>query len=91
MGTLNPYLAFTLLLHAGLDGVEKKMKLPEPCNINLFTADREVLNNYDALPSSLDEAITAAENSDFIKNIIPSRTLENYLAAKRQECSQYSQ
>lgn len=90
-GTLNPYLAFTLLLHAGLDGVEKKLKLPEPCNVNLFTADRELLNTYDSLPSSLDEAITAAENSDFIKNIIPSRTLENYLAAKRQECNQYSQ
>ena len=32
----NPYLAFALLLHAGLDGIEKGEKLPEPCNLNLY-------------------------------------------------------
>lgn len=90
-GTLNPYLAFTLLLHAGLDGVERKLRLPEPCNINLFTADPELLSHYDSLPESLEDAISAAENSEFIKNTIPALTLESYINAKKHECQQYSQ
>ena len=88
-GTVNPYLAFTLLLHAGMDGVERGLKLPEPCNINLFTANEDELSTYESLPGSLEEAIDAAAASEFVRQVLPARTLESYLSAKRQECRQY--
>ncbi len=90
-GALNPYLAFTLLLHAGLDGVARGLALPEPCNINLFAASDAELAAYDALPGSLDEAIDCAAASDFVRGVLPARTLDSYLTAKRQECVQYAQ
>lgn len=90
-GTLNPYLAFTLLIYAGLDGVKQGLSLPEPCNLNLFTASREQLDAYEALPASLEEAIDAASNSAFVRAHLPERTLESYFMAKRQECAQCAQ
>lgn len=90
-GTLNPYFAFTLLLRAGLDGVEKGLKLQNPCNINLFTCEPSLASSYDSLPTTLNEAIECAENSEFIKSIIPACTLENYLGSKRKECEHYEQ
>lgn len=90
-GAINPYLAFTLLIRAGLEGVEKQLPLPPSCNCNLFTASDEELAAYEALPGSLAEAIDAAAASDFVRSVIPARTFDSYIAAKQQECSQFSQ
>lgn len=65
--TCNPYIAFSLILHAAMDGVEKKMELPEPASTNLF---EDKSSNYEKLPSSLEEAKKIAESSDFIKAIL---------------------
>ena len=40
----NPYLAYALLIYAGMDGIEKKMPVPEPMNINLYKADPETVS-----------------------------------------------
>lgn len=90
-GALNPYLAFTLLIRAGLEGIEKELALPAPCNLNLFAASDEELARYEALPGSLGEAIQATLNSAFVRSVLPPRTYDSYLAAKQQECAQYSQ
>lgn len=69
--TANPYLAYALLIHAGLDGIENRLPLPEPVNINLYTADKSITNSLDALPSDLKEAVELAQESPFINKVLP--------------------
>lgn len=87
---VNPYLAFALLISAGLDGIEQKLQLPEPCNVNLFTAPNDVLRKLDALPSTLSEAIRIANESTFIRSVLPQRTVDSYLTAKARECQLFA-
>ena len=51
--TANPYLAFTLLIHAGLEGIADRLTLPPACNHDLFTAPADVLAQYELLPGTL--------------------------------------
>jgi glutamine synthetase len=68
--TANPYIAYALLIMAGLDGIEREFTAPEAVNINLYKADSSVTEPLDRLPASLDEAIAVAEGSDFIRGVI---------------------
>ena len=77
--TANPYIAFALIIYAGLHGIKNKPELPEESNINLYKADEETLKKYEKLPSSLEAAKKAASESDFIRNHIPSEILNIYL------------
>ena len=54
--TANPYLAFALIIYAGLYGIKNNLELPEAADINLYSAPAEVLKSYKRLPSSLKEA-----------------------------------
>ena len=74
----NPYLAFTLIIYAALNGLENKLDLPEAANINLYKADAETLAKFKKLPLSLCDACKAAETSDFIKEHIPAAILDIY-------------
>ena len=74
----NPYLAFTLIIYAALNGLENKLDLPEAANINLYKADAETLAKFKRLPSSLSDACKAAATSDFIKEHIPAAILDIY-------------
>lgn len=66
----NPYLAFALLLYAGLDGVEKEMTLCPPA---LQQTQGE------KLPQSLAQSAECAKNSEFIKKCLPEMIYENYI------------
>lgn len=68
--TANPYIAYALLIMAGLDGIERELTAPEAVNVNLYKADSSVTEPLDRLPASLDEAIAVAEGSDFIRGVI---------------------
>lgn len=83
----NPYLAFALLLHAGLDGIEQGAKLPEPCNVNLYDPSAAAKQNVEPLPGSLEEALEIAGSSEWIRTILPRESLEQYIALKRRECA----
>ena len=74
----NPYLAFTLLIHAALYGIENRLVLSEPTNANLYKADPQVLSDLPRLPVSLTEAREAALSSDFIGKCIPAEILAIY-------------
>lgn len=76
--TANPYLAFTLLIYAGLYGIRHQMEIAPACDKNLYKADSRTLSQYKPLPASLKEACTLAENSDFIKEHIPEAILSIY-------------
>ena len=76
--TTNPYLAFALIIYAGLDGIKNKLALPEAANINLYTADEETLSNFAKLPDSLSAACQIAGKSRFIREHIPESILDIY-------------
>ena len=72
----NPYLAFALLIYAGLEGIQTGAKLPAPADINLFKADAKTLAKFQKLPDSLTAAKEEARNSAFVKAHIPTAVLE---------------
>ena len=74
----NPYIAFALLIWAGLDGIQKQTELPKPVDINLFKADAEAVSGLAKLPETLAEAKTIAKNDGFIKAHIPAEILDIY-------------
>lgn len=74
----NPYIAFALMIYAGLYGIENNLKLDEPVNINLFHADKETLSSFRKLPRSLQAARETAAASEFIRSHIPERILDIY-------------
>ena len=76
--TANPYLAFALLIYAGLYGIRNKLTPPPAADINFFKADKETLAKFKKLPSSLDDAISVMEKSDFIQKYLPKRIIELY-------------
>ena len=88
--SLNPYLSFALIIAAGLEGVETDMALPPAVDEDLYNADEGVLKTLIMLPDSLDKAIVAAENSDFIKNVVGEELLLKYLAIKKTESGDYA-
>ena len=65
----NPYLVYTLLIHAGLSGIERSLSLPD-----------EMSQNADMLPSSRKEAGKLAMGSRFVRSIIPDEILHAYLS-----------
>lgn len=71
----NTFLAYTLLIYAGLDGIEKHMTCMEPTSLNLFKETGE----FDVLPQSLKEAKKLAKNSDFVNKYVPENILKAYL------------
>ncbi len=68
----NPYLAVALLIHAGLDGIERHLTPPEAVNLDLYTADPAVTDKLARLPASLDEARALAGESQWLKALIPA-------------------
>ena len=76
--TANPYLAFTLLIYAGLYGLTEKPALPAPADINMYTADPAVLSAYRRLPHNLGLACRIAEHSEFIREHVPEAILDIY-------------
>ncbi len=81
----NPYLAFALLIHAGLEGIEENLSLPAPTNLDLFAATPEQTANLELLPQNLGEALDCARNSEFVKKHLDAGLLESYLAYKQKE------
>jgi glutamine synthetase len=88
----NPYLLFSVLLAAGLDGIENKMPLPEPLDDDVFKmSDSELAEHGVArLPRTLDEAIRLAEESELLEKALGSTVMANFLANKRLEWQEFS-
>jgi len=86
----NPYLAFSLIIAAGLDGIENKITLPPAVDADLYTADAGVTKPLAQLPDSLDKAIALAENSEFVKNVIGEELSSKYIAVKKTEAGDFA-
>ena len=74
----NPYLAYALLLCAGLDGMERGLTPEPPVNVNLYRADEEITRTLARLPGSYAEAIELAEKSAFVHSVLPKGLIDAY-------------
>lgn len=74
----NPYIAYALMIHAGLYGIRNDLKLPPAADINLYTASEDVLSRLRQLPSTLVMAKEAARNSEFIKAHLSEAIIAHY-------------
>jgi glutamine synthetase len=84
----NPYLAFSAMLLAGLDGVQNKTEPPEPLDVDLFELPGEELAKLACTPGSLEEAMDALEaDNDFLRvgNVFTDDLIETWIAYKRVE------
>ncbi|MGC8795897.1 glutamine synthetase family protein [Thermodesulfovibrio sp.] len=87
----NPYLAFACMLNAGLTGVEKKYKLPEPIEKDVYHLDPEERKELgiDNLPGSLIEAIEYAEKSELLRETLGDHIFTNLIESKKKEWDDY--
>ncbi|MCD6101191.1 MAG: type I glutamate--ammonia ligase [Candidatus Neomarinimicrobiota bacterium] len=87
----NPYLAFAVMLKAGLDGIDKNMVPPEPVEENIYQMDEveRFEKNLKSLPHSLFEAIQEMEKDAVIKETLGKELFERYLQIKRREYDEF--
>lgn len=78
--TANPYLAFTLMIEAGLYGIKNRLDLPPEVDSNLYEADAKILSKLKPLPKNLETACNLAAKSSFIKQCLPEAILNSYLS-----------
>lgn len=71
----NPYIAYALIIEAGLDGIEKGLTPPAADNSNLFSVENSMTDNLQSLPDTLEKAKAIAAKSDFIKTVLPEEYL----------------
>ena len=82
----NPYLAIGLVLSAGLDGIENRMVLSAPVNKNLFDPSMAEGLGLETLPASLEEAVQAAEESEFLRRVLPEQLATRYFTEELKRC-----
>jgi len=87
----NPYLAFAVLLAAGLSGIEHGYPLPPPVEENVFqiTEKEREARGIQTLPANLPEAIQFASNSSLVKQALGDHVLNTLLSNKRIEWEHY--
>jgi glutamine synthetase len=87
----NPYLAFAVILAAGLRGIEEGYELPSEASTNIFelTDEERAAEGLDALPQSLSEALTVMERSELVAEVLGEHIFEWFLRNKRKEWMGY--
>jgi glutamine synthetase len=87
----NPYLAFAAMLAAGLDGIEKGLRLADPVEESLYAmdADRIIERGITELPGSLGEALDELERDEVIAEALGDHVYRHYIEAKREEWDEY--
>ncbi len=87
----NPYLAFSVMLAAGLEGIEHEYPLPEPTEENVFEMSEEDRRRrgIELLPGTLHEAIQAAEESDLTRRCLGDHVFESLIKNKTIEWNDY--
>ncbi|MFV2065202.1 MAG: glutamine synthetase, partial [Chloroflexota bacterium] len=90
--TANTYLAFAAMLAAGLDGVEKELKLGEPVEESLFdmSAGRGRERGIGEMPGNLGEALDELEKDEVIAEALGDHVFGRYVEAKREEWDSYN-
>jgi glutamine synthetase len=87
----NPYLAFAVMLGAGLEGIEKKYELPDPIEEDIFEMNpgERRAHGITDLPGNLYAAILEAEKSELVKKILGEHVFNKFIENKKIEWDRY--
>ena len=87
----NPYLAFSVMLAAGLEGIEKEYRVPDPVEENVYemTEEKRRRRGITTLPDSLREAIRLTENSKVVRKALGDHVFHAFIENKKIEWDQY--
>lgn len=87
----NPFLAYTVMIAAGFDGINKHMEPPSPVERNIYELTTEERDSYGIgqLPESLGHALELMKKSTFIKEALGDNVYENFMKIKRNEWEDY--
>jgi len=89
--TCNPYLAFAVMLAAGLKGIDEKYPLPDPVEEDIYEMDEAARNRagIDSLPGNLFEAIHEVENSALVRETLGDHIFDKFVENKKIEWDAY--
>ena len=87
----NPYLAFSVLLAAGLEGIEKKIEPPEATTSNVFelSPEERLERGIKTLPKDMHEAIALTEKSSLVKKVLGDHVFNSFIRNKKIEWENY--
>jgi glutamine synthetase len=86
-GSCNPYLAFSAMLMAGLDGIKRSIEPPDPIDLDLYDLPKDVAAQVSQVPGSLDEVLTALERDhEFLLEggVFTPDLIETWVSFKRE-------
>jgi glutamine synthetase len=88
----NLYLAFAVMLSAGLEGVKRKYELPPAVEENIFHMShaRQKKLRIQTLPRDLEEAVKLMEKSEIVRGALGEHIFEKFVANKREEIADYA-
>jgi len=87
----NPYLAFSVMLAAGLEGIKNKYPIPDPIEENIFDMDvlKREQSKIETLPDNLLEAVKIMEKSKIVKETLGAHIFEKFIENKKIEWERY--
>ena len=87
----NPYLAFAVMLHAGLDGIEQNMDLPDPVDGDVYamSAGERKNRGIETIPGTLREAIACMQESELVRRALGDHIFDKFIENKRIEWDAY--
>lgn len=87
----NPYLAFSVILAAGLEGIERQLEPPDPVEENVYdmTAEERQRRGIGTLPASLLEAVQLTEKSKLVRKALGEHVFSAFIRNKKIEWDQY--
>ena len=87
----NPYLAFSVMLAAGLEGIEKEYELSDPIEENVFeiSSEERKRRGIGSLPMNLSDAINLTEKSELVRKALGNPVFDSFIKNKKIEWDQY--
>jgi len=87
----NPYLAFSVMLFAGLDGIEQEYELADPVEENVFemSSEERERRGIGTLPMNLSDAIGLTEKSQMVRRALGDHVFDSFIKNKKIEWDQY--
>ena len=89
----NPYLAMAVMVATGLDGIEKKMRVPSPMNdVNIYdlTPEDRMKMKIEELPGSLHEALDELKKDKVVQDALGDVAYETFLRARQEEWDEFN-
>ncbi len=87
----NPYLAFAVMLRAGLDGIHNKITPPDPVNLNIYamTDDQKREYSIEQLPGTLHQAVLELDKDPVIQEALGEHIYDRFREGRLQEWHDY--